>query len=73
MADEATLDLLKNMARERHVSLAEVVREALQEKAQSYRPKPASIGAGRDGRGIPRARHAAQPRGQVGMHEMKSL
>ena len=46
MADEATLEMLKTMARDRGVSLAEVVREALEEKARSYRPRPTSLGAG---------------------------
>lgn len=46
MADEDTVDRLRELARERRVSLATVIREALQEKARSYRPSPASIGAG---------------------------
>jgi hypothetical protein len=46
MADPVTLERLKELARARGVSLAEVVREALDEKARSYRPKPISIGSG---------------------------
>jgi hypothetical protein len=46
LADEATVQDLRRLARERGVSFAEVVREALDEKARSYRPKPASLGAG---------------------------
>ena len=45
MADDTTVDRLRNLARERGVSLAEVVREALEDKARSYRPKPTSLGA----------------------------
>lgn len=46
MADKSTVDGLRRQARERGVSFAVVVREALEEKALSYRPKPASLGAG---------------------------
>ena len=46
MADESLVERLRNLARERRVSLAEVVREALEEKARSYRPKPSSLGSG---------------------------
>ena len=46
MADESTVDTLRKLARERGVSFAQVVREALDDKAQAYRPKPVSLGAG---------------------------
>jgi predicted transcriptional regulator len=46
MADEETVERLRRLARERKVSLATVVREALEEKARSFRPRPASIAAG---------------------------
>jgi hypothetical protein len=46
MAEPATIERLRALARERGVSFAEVVREALAEKAASYRPKPSSIGSG---------------------------
>lgn len=46
MADEATLDRLRRLAASRRVSLAMVVREALEEKATAYHPKPQSLGAG---------------------------
>lgn len=46
MADEAIVDRLRHLARERHVSFAEVVREALNDKAATFRPKPTSLGAG---------------------------
>jgi hypothetical protein len=46
MAQEATIQRLKDLARQRGVSFAEVVREALEDKAAGYRPRPASIGSG---------------------------
>jgi hypothetical protein len=46
MADAPTIDRLRELAHNRGVSLAEVIREALEEKAGSYLPKPASLGAG---------------------------
>lgn len=45
MADEAMVETLRAMARERGVSFAEIVREALQNKAAEYRPKPTCLGA----------------------------
>lgn len=50
MADAHTLNRLRALARDRGVSLAQVVREALEEKAQQYRPKPKSLGAFDSGR-----------------------
>ena len=44
MADAITMNRLKGLAEERGVSLATVVREALEEKAKEYRPKPLSLG-----------------------------
>lgn len=44
MADVITMNKLKGLAEERGVSLAAVVREALEEKAANYRPKPLSLG-----------------------------
>jgi hypothetical protein len=49
MAERATVDDLRRLARERGVALAVVVREALEEKARTYRPRPASLGAGQSG------------------------
>ena len=46
MADESVLDRLRRLARERGVSFAAVVREALDEKARTYQPKPLSLGSG---------------------------
>jgi len=44
MADPIVMERLKALAKERGVSLATVVREALEEKVQDYRPKPTWIG-----------------------------
>ena len=44
MADPIVMERLKALARERGVSLATVVREALKEKVKDYRPKPTFIG-----------------------------
>ena len=44
MADPIVMERLKGLAAERGVSLATVVREALEEKAREYRPKPTWIG-----------------------------
>lgn len=51
MADEATLERLKALARDRGVSFAQVVREALEEKALSRRPRPRSLGIGQSAEG----------------------
>jgi len=50
MAEEVTLDLLRRLARDRGVSFAEVVREALDQKAGEYRPAPTCLGLGDSGR-----------------------
>jgi hypothetical protein len=44
MAEAIVMDRLKALAKERGVSLATVVREALEDKAKQYRPKPTWIG-----------------------------
>ncbi len=49
MAEESTLDHLRRLADERGVSFAEVVREALEQKASEYRPRPRSVGVGSSG------------------------
>lgn len=46
MAEASTIERLRAIARERGVSFAEVVREALEEKARCWRPKPLSLGSG---------------------------
>jgi hypothetical protein len=44
MADQVVMDRLKALAKDRGVSLATVVREALEQKAQEYRPKQTWVG-----------------------------
>ena len=44
MADAMGMSRLKALAKERGVSLATVVREALEDKAKEYRPKQTWIG-----------------------------
>jgi hypothetical protein len=50
MADEAVVERLRALARDRGVSFAEVVREALEVKAAEYRPRPRSLGLFSSGR-----------------------
>lgn len=61
MADPEVLDRLRSLARDRGVSLAEVVREALEEKAGEYRPKPRSLGIGASGRSDTASTVATEP------------
>jgi predicted transcriptional regulator len=51
MADDLTLERLKSLARDRGVSLGQIIREALNEKAAQYRPKPHSVGIASSRRG----------------------
>jgi metal-responsive CopG/Arc/MetJ family transcriptional regulator len=44
------LQRLRVIAAERRISMAEIVREAVEEKLTAYRPKPRSIGLGASGR-----------------------
>jgi hypothetical protein len=46
MADEETVERLKGLAADRGVPFSEVVREALEQKAAEYRPRPRSLGSG---------------------------
>ena len=50
MADPVILGKLRMLAQERGVSMAELAREALAEKAQELRPRPRCLGAGASGR-----------------------
>ena len=50
MADEAVLERLRRAAADQGRSLADLIREALEEKAASLAPTPASLGHG-DSRG----------------------
>jgi metal-responsive CopG/Arc/MetJ family transcriptional regulator len=43
------LERLRAAAAERRVSMAELVREALEEKLATHRPKPRSLGVGASG------------------------
>lgn len=49
MAPPDLLLRLREMATERQTSLANLVREALEEKASTYRPRPRSLGIGASG------------------------
>jgi len=49
MATPETLRRLRALARDRGTSFAEVVREALDEKAGEYRPRPTSLGIASSG------------------------
>lgn len=49
VAPEEVLERLRALAAERGVSLAAVIREALEEKAGRHRPKPRSLGMGASG------------------------
>ena len=61
VAPDPLLQRLRKMAAERKVSLATVIREALEEKAQSYRPRPRSLGLGDSGRSDIARRTAVEP------------
>ncbi len=50
MADDVLLDRLRAIAREEGVSLAEVIREGMELRAQRSRPTVTFIGIGRSGR-----------------------
>jgi len=47
---EEVFQRLRRMAAERGVSLATVIREALEDKVSGHRPKPKSLGIGASGR-----------------------
>ena len=49
MIPDELSERLKAMALERRVSMATIVRDALEEKIASYRPKPRSLGIGSSG------------------------
>ncbi len=49
MLPEDLLERLRTIAAERRTSMAKLVREALEEKVQGYRPKPRSLGIGDSG------------------------
>jgi predicted transcriptional regulator len=49
-APEALLERLRRIAAERGISMAALIRETLEAKAERHRPKPRSIGIGASGR-----------------------
>ena len=49
MAPEQVLERIRKIAAERRSSMASVIREALEEKARTYRQKPRSLGIGASG------------------------
>ncbi|MDO8530558.1 MAG: ribbon-helix-helix protein, CopG family [Dehalococcoidia bacterium] len=60
---EELLKRLRLIAAERGTSVAALVREALEEKAGSYRPRPRSLGIGASGR-TNTARRTAEERAE---------
>ena len=60
MSDE-TLGRLRTLAAEQRSSMAALIREAVEEKLQSYRTRPRSLGIGASGR-TDTARRAAEER-----------
>ena len=61
MADPDTLARLRALARDRGVSFAVVVREALEEKAREYRPRPTIFGIASSGRSDIASTEATEP------------
>jgi hypothetical protein len=49
MAPEELHRRLRGIAAERGISMATLIREALEEKIDSYRPRPRSLGIGASG------------------------
>lgn len=49
MLPDATRDRLRRIAADRGVSMATIIREAIDEKVASVRPRPRSIGIGASG------------------------
>ncbi len=50
VAPEDVLERLRQLAAERGTSMAALIREALEEKAERHRPRPRSLGLGDSGR-----------------------
>ena len=61
VAPEDLLRRLRGIAAERGTSVATVIREALEEKAKSHRPRPRSLGMGDSGRTDIARRTAGEP------------
>lgn len=49
MLPDETREKLRRMAAERDVSMATLIREAIDEKVATYRPRPRSLGVGSSG------------------------
>ena len=49
MAPEDLLERLRRMAAERGTSVAELIREALDDKVKTHHPRPRSLGIGASG------------------------
>jgi metal-responsive CopG/Arc/MetJ family transcriptional regulator len=49
VAPEKLLERLRRMAADRGTSVAELIREALEEKVRNHRPRPRSLGIGDSG------------------------
>ena len=60
---EELLQRLRVIAAERRTSIAALVREALEEKTRSYRPRPRSLGIGASGQ-MDSARRTAEERAE---------
>jgi len=61
VAPDELIERLHREAAERGMSLAAVIREALEEKARAYHPKPRSLGVGDSGRTDIARRTAEEP------------
>jgi metal-responsive CopG/Arc/MetJ family transcriptional regulator len=61
VAPEDLLAQLRRVAAERNTSMATLIREALEEKVKSHRPKPRSLGIGDSGRSDISRRTAEEP------------
>ena len=60
---DALLQRLRVIAAERRTSIAALVREAVEEKTRSYRPRPRSLGIGASGH-MDTARRTAEERAE---------
>jgi len=50
VAPDDLLERLRRMAAERGTSMADLIREALEDKVRTHRPRPRSLGMGASGR-----------------------
>ena len=64
VAPDEVLQKLRRVAVERHVSLAAVIREALEEKVESHRPHLRSLGIGDSGH-TDTSERASNPRDEL--------